>query len=73
MSYSSHTKEDIAAMLSAIGAKDIDELFRDIPPALRARSFDLPEGRSEYEVTRYLKHLAAKNATSGCRYCVRWR
>lgn len=49
-------------MLSTIGAPDIASLFKDIKDHQRPRSFDLPAGRSEFEVTRHLKNLAAKNA-----------
>lgn len=50
-------------MLKAIGVKSIGDLFRDIAPALRPRSFDIPEGRSEFEVSRFIHKLAKKNAT----------
>lgn len=63
MSYISHTKEDVAGMLKAIGVSSVEELFADIPKNLRAKSFDLPHGSSEFEVTEHLKRLAAKNAT----------
>jgi glycine dehydrogenase subunit 1 len=63
MSYIPHTTEDIKQMLSVIGAKSIDELFKDIPVALRAKSFNLPAAKSEFEVTQVLRKLAAKNAT----------
>jgi len=63
MSYIPHTQEEIGQMLKAIGAADIGALFKDIPPALRPKSFNIPEGRSEFEVTRYLKRLSSKNAT----------
>ncbi|PIQ87822.1 MAG: glycine dehydrogenase, partial [Candidatus Omnitrophica bacterium CG11_big_fil_rev_8_21_14_0_20_43_6] len=62
MSYIPHTPEDIKQMLSAIGAKSIDDLFKDIPPALRPKSFNLPASKSEFEVTRALRKLADKNA-----------
>ena len=51
-------------MLSSIGVKSIDELFSDIKPGLRPKSFDLPQGRSEFEITKHLKDLAAKNAAN---------
>lgn len=63
MSYIPHTKDDIKEMLAAIGVARVDDLFSVIPPALRPKSFNIPEGRSEYEVTRHLGRLAAKNAT----------
>ncbi|MFH1189187.1 MAG: aminomethyl-transferring glycine dehydrogenase subunit GcvPA, partial [Candidatus Omnitrophota bacterium] len=39
------------------------DLFRDIPKALRPKSFDIPEGKSEFEVCRYIRKLSSKNAT----------
>lgn len=62
MSYIAHTQEDVKEMLKAIGVSSIEELFKDIPKALRPKSFNLPEGKSEFEVTQHLKKLASKNA-----------
>ena len=52
-------------MLEAVGitSGDPEELFGCIPPELRARSFDLAPGMSEFEVDKYMRSLAAKNAT----------
>jgi len=63
MSYIPHTQDDIKQMLSTIGIKSIDELFKDIPVALVPKSFNLPAASSEFAVTRDLSNLAAKNAT----------
>ncbi|MCX5699201.1 MAG: aminomethyl-transferring glycine dehydrogenase subunit GcvPA [Candidatus Omnitrophica bacterium] len=63
MSYIPHTPEDIQQMLSTIGVKSIDELFKDIPAALNPKSFNLPASKSEYQVTQILQKLSAKNAT----------
>ena len=63
MSYIPHTKDDVKEMLKTIGVGSVDELFRDIPAALRPKSFNIPVGRSESEVTEHLKNLASKNAT----------
>jgi glycine dehydrogenase subunit 1 len=63
MSYIPHTQEDILEMLATIGVKSIDELFKDIPVALRPKTFDIPTGKSEFEVTQALRRLSAKNAT----------
>lgn len=63
MSYIPHTQEDIRQMLSAIGAGSIDELFKDIPAALRPKSFNIPASKSEFEVTQLLHKLSLKNAT----------
>ncbi|MFH1458818.1 MAG: aminomethyl-transferring glycine dehydrogenase subunit GcvPA [Candidatus Omnitrophota bacterium] len=64
MGYTPHTKEQIKSMLKTIGVSKIDELFCDIPDDLKAQSFNLPEGKSEFEVIEHFKKLAAKNATN---------
>lgn len=56
-----NTPEGTRAMLDTIGVKSIDALFADIQPRHRPRSFDLPDGLSEYEVTSKLNALALKN------------
>ncbi|RNC70680.1 MAG: aminomethyl-transferring glycine dehydrogenase subunit GcvPA [Desulfuromonadales bacterium] len=61
-SYCPNTPEEIRAMLDAIGVASLDDLFRPIPPGLRARSFDLPEGMSEFEMLHRFQSLAGKNA-----------
>lgn len=63
MPFIPNTDEERQAMLDAIGLDSMSDLFRDIPENFRPTSFDLPPGRSEYEVSRWLSHLAAKNAT----------
>jgi glycine dehydrogenase subunit 1 len=50
-------------MLEAIGVESIDELFADIPEALRlGRPLDLPDGKPETEVYDRLSALASRNA-----------
>ncbi|MEK6796430.1 MAG: aminomethyl-transferring glycine dehydrogenase subunit GcvPA [Spirochaetota bacterium] len=61
MTYTPHTDADIAAMLDAIGIPDIESLFKDIPKALRAQSFDLPAGVSEHTVRSEFKRIASMN------------
>jgi glycine dehydrogenase subunit 1 len=52
-------------MLAAIGAESIDELFADVPEGVRlGRPLDLPEGKPEQEVYRYLRDLAALNVSA---------
>ena len=63
MSFIPHTTEDIKQMLQVIGVKSIDELFKDIPLALKPKSFDIPASKSEFEVTEMLHELSLKNAT----------
>jgi glycine dehydrogenase subunit 1 len=62
MSYLSLTEADRAAMLAAIGVDTVEELFRDIPAAVRlGRELDVPPALAEAELTRHLEQLAAKN------------
>ena len=66
MRYLPLTAGDRAAMLSAIGAADIDALFRDVPAAARLSGpVDLPPHAGELEVERALGALAAKNLAAG--------
>ena len=62
--YTPHTKEEKAAMLQAIGVGSMDELFRDIGPSYRTKSFKIPEGKSELEVLEHFKKLSAGNCAS---------
>ncbi|NQT95582.1 MAG: aminomethyl-transferring glycine dehydrogenase subunit GcvPA [Candidatus Omnitrophica bacterium] len=63
MSYIPHTKEQTKEMLKAIGISSIEGLFKDIKKELRPKSFDIPKGRSEFEVIEKMHKLASKNAT----------
>lgn len=60
--YCPNTPDEIREMLAAIGVGSIEELFAPIPAELRARSFDLPGGMSEFELIRRMKGLAEQNA-----------
>ncbi len=62
MAYIPHTAEDRKAMLEAIGADSLDELFRDIPEELQCSTtpLDLPP-HNEYEVERYFEERAGEN------------
>ena len=64
MPYIPHTPGQQEEMLSTIGVASIDDLFTDIAPELRPKSFDLPEGRSEMQVRSHLEKLAARNNTN---------
>lgn len=63
MSFISNTAEDTKVMLGKIGISSKEELFRSIPPELRAQSFTIPEGKSEMEVVSFLGNLAKRNRT----------
>jgi len=58
-----NTDKDVEDMLKVIGAKTIDDLFSDIKPHHKPKSFDLPEGKSEFEVMGHI-HRIAKNNTA---------
>jgi len=60
--YCPNTPEEIREMLAAIGVASVDDLFAPIPAGLRASSFDLPEGMSEFELFQRMQSLAAQNA-----------
>jgi glycine dehydrogenase subunit 1 len=63
MRYLPHTPEEVSAMLSAVGADDIDELFAHIPEACRRRTpLDLPEPLSEWELDRHMDGLSGTTA-----------
>ena len=48
-------------MLESIGVETIDALFADIRPEHNPKSFNLPQGLSEYEVVRHVTSLSLKN------------
>ncbi|HEY7464494.1 MAG TPA: aminomethyl-transferring glycine dehydrogenase subunit GcvPA [Candidatus Limnocylindria bacterium] len=61
MAYTPHTEADHRRMLDAVGVASIDDLFADIPEAVRAQRFDLPPPLTEQEVRGELSRLAARN------------
>lgn len=48
-------------MLTTIGLNSFDELFSIIPSVMRIKHLDLPDGKSELEVTEIMSAIAAKN------------
>jgi glycine dehydrogenase subunit 1 len=63
MPYGPHTAADRARMLGALGLTSVDQLFEDIPEALRASRLDLPDPEPELELAARLSDLAARNRT----------
>src|SRR5919199_561595 len=62
MSYLSVTDADREAMLGAIGVPSIDQLFEQIPEAVRlGRELDLEPALSEQGLVEHLSELAARN------------
>ena len=63
--YTAVTDADRQQMLETIGVGSIEDLFADIPRALRlARGLELDPGRSEQEVYAELRALAARNVST---------
>jgi glycine dehydrogenase subunit 1 len=70
MRYLPNTEYDRREMLRAIGAPNVDALFRDVPDAARlTKPVDLPNTKSELEVERALAAMAAKNRSAGSMAC----
>ena len=60
--YLPSTEEERAEMLKAIGLSSVRDLYRDVPDSVyREKPLDLPEGKSEMEVSRYLRQLGDGN------------
>ncbi len=65
MSYVPHTPADQKAMLERIGVPSVEDLFRQVPAALRLkRPLDVPPALSEIELTRHLQRLAGRNRSA---------
>jgi len=56
-----NTDADREAMLAAVGARSVEELFSDIPADKRFPKLGLPEGLSELEALREIEAMASKN------------
>jgi glycine dehydrogenase subunit 1 len=70
MGYILNTPDDQRAMLEAIGVASLDELFAQIPPALRFnRELNIPPALSEIELTAHMTELAGKNVAAGQKVC----
>jgi len=68
--YTAVTDSDREAMLEAIGVASVEELFGEIPAAVRLeRELDLPPGLGEAEVYAHLRTLAARNGSTEDELC----
>lgn len=67
MRYLPLTDNDRSAMLNAIGASSIDDLFADVPAEARLDGpiADLPDHASEMAVERHMSALARRNLAAG--------
>ncbi|MEI7625763.1 MAG: aminomethyl-transferring glycine dehydrogenase subunit GcvPA, partial [Actinomycetota bacterium] len=62
--YTSLTDDDAREMLAAIGVDCVEDLFADIPDALRlSRELNLPAGMAEQDVYAKLRELAERNVS----------
>ena len=65
--YFPHTPEDVARMLERCGVKTLEELYADVPAALRLKGeYDLPPQMSEQEVRDYFAALAEQTYPLEC-------
>jgi glycine dehydrogenase subunit 1 len=61
MPFIPHIEDEVREMLAAIGAGRIEELFDEIPAALRSALRQVPPGLSEMEVARLMAARAAQD------------
>lgn len=61
MPFIPNTGADREAMLAAVGARSVEELFSDIPADKRFPKLGLPEGLSELEALREIEAMASRN------------
>jgi len=70
MKYLPNTDEDRREMLAAIGARSIEDLFKDVPDEVRFKGqLKLPSAMSEPELLAHLSKLAAKNGDASQYAC----
>jgi glycine dehydrogenase subunit 1 len=69
--YTAINSADLAAMLKAIGAGSVQEIFdRQIPPGVRfERPLALPDGLPEQDVYEHLRALAQRNTSAEDELC----
>ncbi len=61
MTYIPHTEAERSQMLAAIGVESLDELYADLPAAMRFPDLALPDPASEMEVMEDLQLLSEAN------------
>lgn len=67
MPFIPHTSDDIKNMLGAIGVKNIDDLFDEIPNELKISELKhVPAQMNEMEVSRFIKQKARTNNLLQC-------
>ena len=67
MPFIPHTETDVRAMLDAIGAGSIEDLFDEIPANLRiGKLTSVPRGMNEQEITRLMMERAEQDGRPLC-------
>jgi glycine dehydrogenase subunit 1 len=61
MTYVPHTERETREMLAAIGVARMEDLFADVPAAVRFPALKLPPASSEMEITGEMQALAGRN------------
>jgi glycine dehydrogenase subunit 1 len=67
MPFIPHTDDEVEAMLGAIGARTIDDLFDEIPRELLIKDLDgVPDALSEQEISRLMRTRDRKDRGAQC-------
>ena len=67
MPFIPHTKDEVEAMLDAIGASKIDDLFDEIPPELLIENLDgVPDALNEQQISRLMRTRNKKDRDMHC-------
>jgi len=62
-----HTEDDLQAMMEKVGVKNLDDLYAQIPEAIRFRGdYQLPSEMSELEVRDLFEKLGSQNKQLTC-------
>lgn len=65
--YFPHTDDDVCHMLAACGVESLEDLYADVPEALRLKEgYALPSSMSELEIREYFKKLGELNRPLVC-------
>lgn len=66
MPFIPHTEQEVRDMLAAVGAAHIEDLFDEIPAALRSTLKQVPAGLSEMEIARLMSERATRDGNALC-------
>ena len=65
--YFPHTEDDLRAMLQKVGVASMDDLYAEVPAAIRFQGdYQLPSEMSELEVRQLFEKLGTQNQTLTC-------